>query len=200
MAAGIELLPEGTEEEAKKGVYKRSVNVIAIVALLIVAAVLFGLFGYQMFLSASARSIETKTKDAEQQILSQSGKEATRRLLVDKLETTSNFLSSQLVYSEGFKEILSILNKSGAKLTNSEFGSDGVFRIIGKSKNSKVLGKLIGGLIDEARVGTFDQVELVDLSKEASEEDKAEPYVFTIDMKFLKKGLMSATASAQTKP
>lgn len=200
MAAGIELLPEGTEEEAKKGVYKRSVNVIAIVSLLIVAAVLFGLFGYQMFLSASARSIETKTKDAEQQILSQSGKEATRRLLVDKLETTSNFLSSQLVYSEGFKEILSILNKSGAKLTNSEFGSDGVFRIIGKSKNSKVLGKLIGGLIDEARVGTFDQVELVDLSKEASEEDKAEPYVFTIDMKFLKKGLMSATASAQTKP
>ena len=163
MAAGIELLPEGTEEEAKKGVYKRSVNVIAIVSLLIVAAVLFGLFGYQMFLSASARSIETKTKDAEQQILSQSGKEATRRLLVDKLETTSNFLSSQLVYSEGFKEILSILNKSGAKLTNSEFGSDGVFRIIGKSKNSKVLGKLIGGLIDEARVGTFDQVELVDL-------------------------------------
>ena len=200
MAAGIELLPEGTEKEAKKGVYKRSVNVIAIAALLIVAAVLFGLFGYQMFLSASARSIETKTKDAEQQILSQSGKEATRRLLVDKLETTSNFLSSQLVYSEGFKEILSILNKSGAKLTNSEFGSDGVFRIIGKSKNSKVLGKLIGGLIDEARVGTFDQVELVDLSKEASEEDKAEPYVFTIDMKFLKKGLMSATASAQTKP
>lgn len=200
MAAGIELLPEGTEKEAKKGVYKRSVNVIAIVSLLIVAAVLFGLFGYQLFLSASARSIETKTKDAEQQILSQSGKEATHRLLVDKLETTSNFLSSQLVYSEGFKEILSILNKSGAKLTNSEFGSDGVFRIIGKSKNSKVLGKLIGGLINEARAGTFDQVELVDLSKEDSEEDKAEPYVFTIDMKFLKKGLMSATASAQTKP
>lgn len=200
MAAGIELLPEGTEEEAKKGVYKRSVNVIAIVSLLIVAAVLFGLFGYQMFLSASARSINTKTKDAEQQILSQSGKEATHRLLVDKLETTSNFLSSQLVYSEGFKEILSILNKSGAKLTSSEFGSDGVFRIIGKSKNSKVLGKLIGGLINEARVATFGQVELVDLSKEDNEEDKAEPYVFTIDMKFLKKGLMSATASAQTKP
>ena len=200
MAAGIELLPEGTEEEAKKGVYKRSVNVIAIVSLLIVAAVLFGLFGYQLFLSASARSIETRTKDAEQQILSQSGKEATHRLLVDKLETTSNFLSSQLVYSEGFKEILSILNKSGAKLTNSEFGSDGVFRIVGKSKNSKVLGKLIGGLINEARAGTFDQVELVDLSKEDSEEDRAEPYVFTIDMKFLKKGLMSATASAQTKP
>jgi hypothetical protein len=200
MAAGIELLPEGTEEESKKSVYKRSVNVIAIVALLIVAAVLLGLFGYQMFLSASARSIETKTKDAEQQIVSQSGKEATHRLLVDKLETTSNFLSSQLVHSEGFKEILSILNKSGAKLTNSEFGSDGVFRIVGKSKNSEVLGKLIGGLINEARVDTFDQVELVDLSKEDSEEDKAEPYVFAIDMKFLKKGLMSATASAQSQP
>ncbi len=192
MAAGIELLPEVTEEESKKSTYNRSVNVIAIVALLIVAAVLFGLFGYQMFLSTSVRSIETKTKEAEQEILSQSRKEATHRLLVDKLEATSNFLSSQLIYSEGWKEMLKIFRGSGAQLTDSEFGSDGIFRIIGKSKNSKVLGKLIGGLINEARADTFDQVELVDLSKE----DTGEPYVFTIDMKFLKKGLMPATPSA----
>ncbi len=194
MAAGIELLPETTEEEAKQGVYKRSVNVIAIVSLLIVAAILFGLFGYQMFLSTSAKSIETKTKEAESIILSeeQSRKEVTHRLLVDKLDATSNFLSSQLVYSEGFEEILSILHKSGANLISSEFSSSGVFRIIGKSKNSKILGKLISGLINEARADTFDKVELIDLSKE----DKGEPYVFTIDMKFLKKGLMPATPSA----
>ncbi len=193
MAAGIEFLPKTIEEEAKQGVYKRSVNVVAIVSLLIVAAILAALFGYQMFLSTSAGSIETKTKEAEDIILSeeQNRKEVTHRLLVDKLDATSNFLSSQLVYSEGFKEILSIFRKSGANWISSEFNSNGVFRIIGKSKNSKILGKLIGGLINESRADTFDMVELVDLTKE-----KGEPYIFSIDMKFLKKGLMSATPSA----
>jgi hypothetical protein len=167
------------------------------VSLLLVAAVLVALFGWQMFLSNRATSIQTKTQEAEKEILSDelSRKEITRRLLVDKLDAAAVFLTTQPVYSEGVEEILNVIKKAGATLTNSEFGNDGVFSITGKAKTSKVLGKVIEGLVKKKMNDTFGQVELSKLALE----EKDEPYVFTIDMKFLKKGLMSATPSAQTK-
>ncbi|HEX7456530.1 MAG TPA: hypothetical protein VF303_03625 [Candidatus Nanoarchaeia archaeon] len=205
MAQGIELLPEIAVGETEKGVYKRSVNIVAIVALLIAAAILFGLFGYQFFLTSTVKRIETQTRAAEKKILSASRKEITHRLLVDKLDKAEEFLSSQLPHSEGFKELINVLKSSGAILTESKFENNGTLTITGEAVNSKILSKLVAGLTNEDVADTFGDVKLVSLTKEkvskgCKEKPKeALPYIFTIDVKFLKKGIQEATSSAQSR-
>lgn len=192
MAEGIELLPDEKERKPKIRDYKRFVNIGAILSLLIIAAVLFGLFGYQLFIESSAKRIETQTAAAEQEIIAQSRKEITHRLLVDKLEEASKFFAVQLPYSEGYKKIIDIIKKSGAVLVSSQLISSGTFTLVGNAKNSTVLDKLVNKLTGEEASDTFDQVKLINLTKE-----KGEPYVFTIDVRFLKRGLKIVTESAQ---
>ena len=191
MAEGIEFLPDEKERKLKTYDYKRFVNVGAIVSLLIIATVLFGLFGYQFYIGSSAKRIEAQTAAAEQDILSQSRKEITHRLLVDKLEEASKFITAQLPYSDGYKKIIDILKKSGAVLVGGELANTGTFTIVGNATNSTVLDKVKKGLTGQDMADTFDQVKLVSLTKE-----KGEPYVFTIDVRFLKKGLRPITESA----
>ena len=192
MAEGIELLPDEKKPKLKIGDYKRFVNIGAILSLLIIGAVLFGVFGYQLFIESSAKRIETQTAAAEQEIIAQSRKEITHRLLVDKLEEASKFLAAQLPYSEGYKKIIDIIKKSGAVLVSSQLISSGTFTLVGNAKNSTVLDKLVKKLTGEEASDTFDQVKLVSLTKE-----KGEPYVFTIDVRFLKRGIKAVTESAQ---
>ena len=191
MAEGIEFLPDKKERKLKVPDYKRFVNVGAIVSLLIMATILFGLFGYQFYIGSSAKRIEAQTAAAEQAILGQSRKEITHRLLVDKIEEASKFITAQLPYSDGYKKIIDILKKSGAVLVGGELANTGTFTIIGNAKNATVLDKVKKGLTAEDIADTFDQVKLVSLTRE-----KGEPYIFTIDVRFLKKGLRPVTESA----
>ena len=191
MAEGIEFLPDEKERKLKVPDYKRFVNVGAIVSLLVIATILFGLFGYQFYIGSSAKRIEAQTAAAEQDILAQSRKEITHRLLVDKLEEASKFITAQLPYSDGYKKIIDILKKSGAVLVGGELANTGTFTIIGNATNATVLDKVKKGLTGEETADTFDQVKLVSLTKE-----KGEPYVFTIDVRFLKKGIRPVTESA----
>jgi len=191
MAEGIEFLPDEKERKLKVPDYKRFVNVGAIASLLVIATILFGLFGYQFYIGSSAKRIEAQTAAAEQDILAQSRKEITHRLLVDKLEEASKFITAQLPYSDGYKKIIDILKKSGAVLVGGELANTGTFTIIGNATNATVLDKVKKGLTGEETADTFDQVKLVSLTKE-----KGEPYVFTIDVRFLKKGIRPVTESA----
>ena len=191
MAEGIEFLPDEKERKLKVPDYKRFVNVGAIASLLVIATMLFGLFGYQFYIGSSAKRIEAQTAAAEQDILAQSRKEITHRLLVDKLEEASKFITAQLPYSDGYKKIIDILKKSGAVLVGGELANTGTFTIIGNATNATVLDKVKKGLTGEETADTFDQVKLVSLTKE-----KGEPYVFTIDVRFLKKGIRPVTESA----
>ena len=191
MAEGIEFLPDEKERKLKVPDYKRFVNVGAIASLLVIATILFGLFGYQFYMGSSAKRIEAQTAAAEQDILAQSRKEITHRLLVDKLEKASGFITAQLPYSEGYKKIIDILKKSGAVLVGGELANTGTFTIVGNATNAAVLDKVKKGLTAEDMADTFDQVKLVSLTRE-----KGEPYVFTIDLRFLKKGLQTVTESA----
>ena len=191
MAEGIEFLPDEKERKLKVPDYKRFVNVGAIASLLVIATILFGLFGYQFYIGSSAKRIEAQTAAAEQDILAQSRKEITHRLLVDKLEKASGFITDQLPYSDGYKKIIDILKKSGAVLVGGELANTGTFTIIGNATNATVLDKVKKGLTGEETADTFDQVKLVSLTKETGE-----PYVFTIDVRFLKKGIRPVTESA----
>ncbi|OGY26390.1 MAG: hypothetical protein A2Z24_01240 [Candidatus Woykebacteria bacterium RBG_16_44_10] len=191
MAEGIEFLPEEKEHKLKVPDYKRFINVGAIGSLLVVAVVLFGLFGYQFYISSQAKRIAAQTAAAEQEILDQSRKEITHRLLVDKLEEASRFITAQLPYSDGYKKIIDILKKAGAVLVGGEFANRGTFTVIGNAANASVLDNVRKGLTGQDMADTFDQVKLVSLTKE-----KDEPYVFTIDVRFLKKGVRTVTESA----
>src|SRR3990167_5526630 len=191
MAEDINLLPEITKEQAKKGGGRRNANVAAISSLLIVAAVLLGLFGYELFLSASAKRIESQTKTEEENIVSQSRKEITHRLLVGKIEAASQFLASELPYSEGYVQMLDIFNKSGCVLTESTFKSDGALTIIGEAKTSNNLETLINQLTSKEATKIFDNARLIDLVWDK----KNNFYKFTIDVKFSKKGIKRETPS-----
>lgn len=193
MAEDINLLPqEAVEKEVKKGSYNRTINIAAIVSLLVVAALLIGLFGYQLLLASFSKRIDSQTQDAEQSILDQSSKEITHRALVEKLDDASKFLASRLPFSDSYTIILDVLKKSGAVLTDGKLNNDGTFTISGDAKSSENLEKLINSLTDSSVRSAIDDIKLVSLTKIPTE-----PYKFTIDYKFLKKGLFEASSSAE---
>lgn len=185
MAQDIDLMPqEAAKNEKNAGSINRNVNVAAIVSLLVVAAVLLGLFGYQLFLASSAARIDSQTKDAEKKILDQVSKEITHRALVSKLDDTTNFLNSRLLFAESYKIVLNVLKKSGAIVTGGELNNDGTFTIIGDAKSTKVFRSLVNALNDEKLTQDLENIELVSLTKIPEE-----PYKFMIEYKVLKRGL-----------
>ena len=185
MAQDIDLMPpEAAKNEKNAGSINRNVNVTAIVSLLVVAAILLGLFGYQLFLASSAARIDSQTKDAEKQILEQASKEITHRVLVSKLDDTTNFLNSRLLFAESYKIVLNVLKKSGAIVTGGELNNDGTFTIIGDAKSTKVFRSLVNALNDEKLNEDLENMKLVSLTKIPEE-----PYKFTIEYKVLKRGL-----------
>src|SRR3989344_2268526 len=137
----------------------------AIVSLLVVAALLIGLFGYQFLLASFSKRIDYQTQDAEQSILDQSGKEITHRALVEKLDDASKFLSSRLPFSDSYTIILDVLKKSGAVLTDGKLNNDGTFTISGDAKSSENLEKLINSLTDSSVRSAIDDIKLVSLTK-----------------------------------
>ena len=76
-------------------------------------------------------------------------------------------------------------------MVGGELANTGTFTVVGNAANATVLDKVKKGLTAGDMADTFDQVKLVSLTKE-----KGEPYVFTIDVRFLKKGLRPVTESA----
>lgn len=185
MAQDIDLMPrEAAKKEKTTTSINRTVNVTAIVSLLVVAAVLLGLFGYQLFLASSAARIDSQTKDAEEQILAQVSKEITHRALVSKLDDTANFLNSRLLFAQSYKIILNVLKKSGAVVTGGELNNDGTFTITGDAKSTKVFRSLVNALSDEKLNKDLENMKLVSLTKIPEE-----PYKFTIEYKVLKRGL-----------
>lgn len=191
MAEGINLLPQVTEGEVKRASYKRSVNVFAIVALLIVAAILLSLFAYQFFLVSTARRISVQTKTAEETIVQNSDKEINHRSLVEKLQEATKFLATAIPYSDAFDKLTSVLNKSAVALTDSKFEADGDVTLDGKASSSGQFGKLVDELTSQELTKSYTGVNLVSLTKEIEK-----PYVFKVDLKYIKKGLPLATSSA----
>lgn len=191
MAEDINLMPrEAVQTKENKTSYTKSINVYAITVLLVAAAILIGLFGYQIFLSAQSKRIAVQTKQAEEEILSESAKEISRRALVEKIDVSSAFLNQRLKYSESYKIILNIVKSSGVVLTEGSMQNDGSFTLSGEAKSSASFKKLVDGLTSDDLKSDLEKVELVNLSKE-----KEEPYKFTIDYKYLKKGLLEKETS-----
>ncbi len=193
MAEDIDLMPQEAAKK-EKGSLNKNVNVAAIVSLLVVAAVLLGLFGYQLFLASSVARIDSQTKDAEEQILAQASKEITHRTLVAKLDDTSNFLNSRLLFANSYKIILDVIKKSGAEVTGGELNNDGTFTITGDAKSTKVFQTLVNALDDKKLNEDLENMKLISLTKIPDE-----PYKFTIEYKVLNVGLFEKPTVEEVK-
>lgn len=185
MAQGINLLPEVTEQEVRKDVYKRKLNVVSIAALLAVALILLGIFAYQLSLKTLKTRAERESKNLEEQISFQKEKEIAQRALVDKLDQIDKLLDEAIPVSSAVANVSNLAKGSGrVTITALDVKSDGDVDVSGKASDSNTLGKFFNALISTNIQNIFDEVTLTTLSGE-----RGEPYNFTINMDFKLKGL-----------
>jgi hypothetical protein len=197
MAQDINFLPELTEDERRQRTYSRRVNFVAIFSLLVMGAVLLGLFGYWAFLAANAQRIQSQTKDAEQEIISQSRKEITRRALVNRLDKAKEFIDSVLPFSTAADKIIVFFTGSGASLTDSEFKENGDMTIGGEFADPSQFNRLVNRFTSTSETENFQEVTLVSMVKDTTSEEGGN-YIFTLGVKYLKKGISGSTTSAST--
>lgn len=184
MAQEINLLPQLTEKEVSREVYKKKVNVSAIAALLGVVVILLGLFSYQLFLQTSRTRVDREAKNIEDQIQQQQTKEISQRALVDKLNQIEKLLNEAPPVSSAVANVLKLSKEGNISLSQVSVKSDGDVQVAGTSTTSTLLGKFFKALADvDEKI--FAKINLSNLSKEAGE-----PYQFTIDMDFQLKGLI----------
>jgi len=182
MAEGINLLPEIAEVEVKKGVYRRKINIFALLVLAVLVTILLGFIFYWGYLGVRAKLLSDQTATAEKKILDQRAKEINQRALVDKLDMSKNFLTTALPYSVSIDKIIGIL-EGAATLTDNKFDSKNL-DITGEVSDSGKFSTLVDRLNDPALSGTFGTLVLNSLTKDVADK----PYKFDISFKFLKEG------------
>lgn len=188
MAQGINLLPEQSERESKKEVYKKKINVVAIASLFTVALIFLGLFAYQLFLQSARSRVETQAKDVQDQVTAQKAKEVSQRTLVDKLNQIDSLLDQAVPSAEAVSEIRKLAKKSGnISITVLSVKSDGDL-VFGGSTNSTInIQKLFQEIIGSEQIDNFGAITLESLSKE-----EGQPYLFTLNMDFKPRGLVNS--------
>ena len=185
MAQGINLIPEVTEGESREIVYKKKINVVAIASLLTVAVVFLALFAYQLFLQTSRSRVESRAADVQDQIQVQQTKEISQRTLVDKLTEIDRLLTQAVPSSKAISEIRKIAKSSGnISIKRLSIKSDGDLVFGGSTDSTLSIQKLFKGLISSDALENFGDVSLESLSKE-----QGEPFVFTLNMNFIPRGL-----------
>jgi hypothetical protein len=182
MAEGINLLPEIAEVEVKRGVYRRKINIFALLVLAVLVAILLGFILYWGYLGVRAKTLSDQTTAAEKKISEQTAKEINQRALVGKLDMGKNFLTTALPYSVSMDKIIGIV-EGIANLTSNTFDSKNL-EIAGEVSDTTKFSTLVDRLNDPALSGTFGTLVLNSLTKGAADN----PYKFDINFKFLKEG------------
>jgi len=180
MATDINFLPEVVESEVKKGVYKRKVNVLALISLLVVGAILIAFFAYQLSLSLLLNTTNSRIEKNLDKIKGQINKEINHRALVAKLNIAHDFYNSRNNFSDGVDKLRTIVTDSGATLKMADFNKEGIMKITLEANNSDIFNKLVTSITDTSLKNIFNNIQIVSLTK--SEIDK--PYSFTIDFKY----------------
>jgi len=184
MAQEINLVQEIAEEEIKKGVYKKKLNLATLVFVGTVLAIMLLFFVYWLVLAGSASLINSRTRDAESRILQENRKEITRRALVTKLDEANKLLKTSSPYSLSITKLLTLLNNSKATLSESGItGSE--FRLVGSVRNSSGFKRLADDLNSPEMTEVFADVALTSLSSSGAS------YDFVIEARFLPTGLLT---------
>lgn len=184
MESGINLLPEITEKEIKAGVYRKKVNIAAFGALAMVGLIILGLISYRVYLSASAATVENRSKTATENILKNSTIEISSIALKEKLDKIQNILVSEIPTSVLIDEV----NKAAATskpiaIQSLNAQADGTVIVDGTAANSDIFREWIDNLTSSTSQDFFSKINLVTLTGDPS------GYKFSFSMTFLKKGV-----------
>ena len=184
MAQSINLIPQVAEAEIQKGVYKKKINLVAIGSLLIVGAVLIGLFSYQLFLSIQSKNLDALSSEKEKEILEKAPVEIKQRTFIDKLEAIKTYWEKNKSTASAFKKIIDLVNNGSVTLTKVDVNSAGEVTLAGNSAGSANLGNLFDSLTNSGAQVSLDKVVATNVAL-------AGPvYQFTIRLNYTKKGIL----------
>lgn len=185
MESGINLLPQLTEAELKKGVYRRKINMAAFVTLAIVGVIIILLFAYQIFLKLRADSIESQTQAATAKIHEFKDVEIVNLALKQKLDKITDYLTKEIPKSSLVEQVgnASVTNPA-IKITNIQTDEKGKIIVEGTAVNSASFHDWIVNLTNDTGKDYFANIDMTSLSG-----DRANGYKFVFSMDFLKKGV-----------
>jgi cytoskeletal protein RodZ len=185
MAEDINFLPEQAVEEEQNTSQQKKTNFFSIVSLLVMMGILISLSVYWLFLTISTQNTLFQVDNTEKQISQESRKEIIRRALVDKIDTSGQILSSTTPFSVAIEKITSILSARGIALHDSSLKADSGLTFSMDFSNSADFQAVSDALTNSDLKSVFANVRLFSFKKDSSNL----PYTFTVEMKFLSKGI-----------
>lgn len=189
-ASGINLLPEIAETEIKSGVYKRKVNLVALVVLGAIGVTIVVILILQGALALQANSIRNQTEAAEQEIQKNSLVEIKALATKEKLDKTQQLLEAAIPASTFVAEADKAAAASQIKLTGLSISQNGEAFVDGTASNSETFKQWVANLTGENGQEYFAKVNVVSLTGNPSE-----GYKFSIKLSFLKKGVYEPDAN-----
>lgn len=183
--SGINLLPEMAENEIKSGVYKKKINLFALILLGLVGLGFVGILIFQGALALQAGSIRRRSSDAEIRIQKNQIVEIKALATKEKLDKIEQLLTAAIPSSIFITEI----SKASAtnqpiKVTSLSISQNGEAFVDGIAKDSNVLKQWVDNLTNQVAKEYFAKINSVTLTGNPSE-----GYRFSFKMTFLKKGV-----------
>lgn len=184
VTGSINLLPQIAEKEIKTGVYKQKVNIFSIAALLVVFAIVAGLFAYQLFLATRSSALDSNTETQRQIIRDNFETEIKQRALVDKLQAVKDQFDKNKSTSAMTQKVLDLLATGKISLSKVDVDYSGGVSVSGKSNSSAEVAKFIEATTDDLAKDTIEKVVATSIIfKEGN-------YQFTIRFNYTKAGLL----------
>lgn len=182
---GINLLPQQTENEIKSGVYRRKINVTALVTLGVIGAIIVAIIAYQIFLKIRANDITARTEKAETKIQDNQDIEITNLALKEKVDKIEQILTSEIPTSVLIHQVgVDSATSTPIKITNITSSASGETFVDGTADNSAIFSQWIDNLTSDSSKEFFSKINLVSLNRSTEGN-----YKFSFKMTFLKKGV-----------
>lgn len=182
---GINLLPQLTEAEINKGVYRRKTIITSIASLGIIGAIIIALIAYQIFLKLSADDIKTRSKKAENQVSQYQEVEIANLALKEKLDKIEQILTSEIPVSTLVNQIgVAALTGTTIKISNISASANGETFVDGTAADSNVFSQWVDNLTSDSSQEFFAKINLISLNRTTEGN-----YKFSFKMTFLKRGV-----------
>ncbi len=184
-SGGINLLPEVAEKEIKAGVYKRKVNLAALVALGAIGIVIIGILVLQGALAIQANIVKDQTAQAENQIRQNQAVEIKAKATKEKLDKIEQLLTTAIPSSTFVTEVTKATAATPpVKITSLNISENGEAFVDGLAANSEAYKQWIANLTSDSSKDYFSKINAVSLTGNPSE-----GYKFSFKLTFLKKGV-----------
>lgn len=188
---GINLLPEVAEEEIRSGVYKRKINVAALLIIGLIGAAIVAILLFQGALALQANSIKNQTAAAEDRIRQNQEVEIKARATKEKLDKIEELLNSAIPSSTFVAEVTKASATSNPiKISSINISQNGEAFVDGTAADSEVFKQWVANLTSEESQKYFAKINTTSVTGNPSE-----GYKFSFKMSFLEKGVYKNSAN-----